>query len=110
MSYFFIFALSFTFQWYISGRKSGAKGYVGPEFGYFVILTRDVCIEIDLYCIICNCKSLQSFQFIRLILCRQFTDILKMCMKKFHAEKYFETDLHIFVNLSVLAGHTLSDA
>ena len=58
MSYFFIFALSFTFQQYIPGRKRGVKGYVGPEFGYFVILTRDVCIEIDWYCIICNCKSL----------------------------------------------------
>ena len=42
----------------LSGRKRGAKGYVGPEFGYFVILTRDVCIEIDWYCIICKCKSL----------------------------------------------------
>ena len=54
---FFIFAFSFTFQQYISGRKRGAKGYVGPGFGYFVILTRDVCIEIDWHCIICNCKS-----------------------------------------------------
>ena len=46
---FFIFVLSFTFQQYISGRKRGAKGqgYVGPEFSYPVILTRDVCIEID---------------------------------------------------------------
>ena len=26
MSYFFIFALSFTFQQYISGRKKGQKG------------------------------------------------------------------------------------
>ena len=61
MSYFFIFALSFTFLiifLYLSGRKRGAKVYVGPEFGYFVILTSDVCIEIDWYCIICKCKSL----------------------------------------------------
>ena len=41
--------------------------YVGPEFGLFVILTRDDCIEIDWYCIICKCKSLKSFQFILLI-------------------------------------------
>ena len=48
MSYFFIFALPFTLEQYISGRKRGAKGYVGPEFDYFVILTRDVCIEIGI--------------------------------------------------------------
>ena len=54
----FIFALSFTFKQFISGKKRGAKGYVGQEFGYFVILTRDVCIEIDWCCIICNYKSL----------------------------------------------------
>ena len=47
---FFIFALSFTFQQYISGRKRGAKGYVGPEFGYFVILTRDVVLKLTGTC------------------------------------------------------------
>ena len=49
---------SYSSSIYLVG-KEGQKGmYVGPEFGYFVILTRDVCIEIDWYCIICNCKSL----------------------------------------------------
>ena len=85
----------------LSGRKRGAKGYVGPEFGYFVILTRDACIEIDWYCIIC--KYLVSFQFILLTPCRQVTDILKMCMKKFHAEKYFETNLQSFINLPIVS-------
>ena len=36
------FPLSFTFEQYISGRKRGAKGYVGPEFGYFVSTARFV--------------------------------------------------------------------
>ena len=40
---FFIFALSFRFELYISGRKRGAKGHVGLLF----ILTSDACIEID---------------------------------------------------------------
>ena len=49
----------------ISGERlqdqwsSGYAYLVGKEeFGYFVILTRDVSIEIDWYCIICKCKSL----------------------------------------------------
>ena len=55
---------------------------------------------IALFVIANPCKA---FSLFFLILCRQVTDILKMCMKKFHAEKYFETDLHIFVNLSVFS-------
>ena len=33
----------------------------------------------------------------------QASDILKMCMKKFHAEKYFETNLQSFINLPIVS-------
>ena len=55
-------------------------------------------------------QILVGFQFIHLILCRQVTDMLKMCMKKFHADKYFETVLQGFKSCQLLAGHALNDA
>ena len=91
MSYFLYCTFLHILDYFLclSGRKRGTKEYVGQEFGYFVILTRDDCIEVDWYCMICKCKSLKSYQFILLMFCRQVIDILKMCMNKIHAEKYF---------------------
>ena len=57
-----------------------------------------------------NANPCKAFSLSFLILCRQVTYILMMCMKKFHAEKYFETVLQGFKTCQLLAGHALNDA
>ena len=47
--------------------------------------------------LICEIKSLKSFHWIFSALYRYVTDILKMCMKKFDAEKIFLEKLTGFI-------------
>ena len=68
--------------------KIGAEGSVLQELCHFVILTIR-CLYYDWYYILCEINSSESFHWIFSILCRYVKDILKMCMKKFDAEKIF---------------------
>ena len=51
--------------------------------------------------ILCEINSSYGFQYFFSVLCRHVTDIFKMCMKNYNAEKIFFDKFTAFFNLAI---------